>query len=491
MIAYFIELAIVHMLLSLAYVITMRGERQYQLMRWFLIITIPVAIIVPLISFEGFFLPSNSADATAEFNTFIGNGLSPIVIGTQSVVDKYVIIRWAYILITSAFLFHFLLGLWSIFKLFFQSHVLNIRDVRIRLIKEKGSFTFFRWIFIHENVVSAPDHEVILQHELAHARQLHSLDILLMNAFRTCCWFLPSAWWLQKEIKRIHEYEADLIALRRFGLVAYSNTLIKHTLRSKGLVLTNSFHGGSVLKRINALKKQMKFISGWKLATLCTLYAILITTFSCNDKLDREIEKLAEGNSPETEIPVQAKELLESLHNKNPEKTYAYKELAVEEGEQVGTVYDIIRKLHVEGDLVSFFYLKDRIGVVVELKDYTAEKNPTPSEGDQIFTIVQNPPEFPGGLEAFYQYIAENLSYPTSARSAGVEGRVYVEFIVDKDGAITKVKAVKGIGSGCDLEAERVLRTAPKFKPGTQRGQSVKVKMVLPIIFKLDQTGGA
>ncbi len=104
---------------------------------------------------------------------------------------------------------------------------------------------------------------------------------------------------------------------------------------------------------------------------------------------------------------------------------------------------------------------------------------------EEVFTIVEDQPEFPGGIAAFYKYVGDNMDYPSQARRMGIEGRVYVQFVVDKDGTVTEVKAVKGIGAGCDEEAEKVLRQSPKFKPGKQRGRAVKVRMVLPIIFKL------
>lgn len=110
---------------------------------------------------------------------------------------------------------------------------------------------------------------------------------------------------------------------------------------------------------------------------------------------------------------------------------------------------------------------------------------PEEEEVEQVFTIVEDQPEFPGGLQAFYKYVGDNMKYPSQARRMGIEGRVYVQFVVDKNGNVTEVEAVKGIGAGCDEEAERVLRESPQFKPGKQRGRPVKVRMVLPIIFKL------
>lgn len=119
------------------------------------------------------------------------------------------------------------------------------------------------------------------------------------------------------------------------------------------------------------------------------------------------------------------------------------------------------------------------------IEDIIFEEAPEEEVVEEVFTIVEDPAEFPGGMAAFYKYVGDNMDYPSQARRMGVEGRVYVQFVVDKDGTITEVKAVKGIGAGCDEEAERVLRASPKFKPGKQRGRPVKQRMVLPIIFKL------
>ena len=116
--------------------------------------------------------------------------------------------------------------------------------------------------------------------------------------------------------------------------------------------------------------------------------------------------------------------------------------------------------------------------------DNTAEVIPE-EKADEIFTIVEEQPSPHGGLQAFYKYVGENLQYPAQARRMGIEGRVFVQFVVEKDGSLTDIQAVKGIGGGCDQEAIRVLSEAPKWKPGKQRGRPVRVRMVLPIMFRL------
>jgi len=119
------------------------------------------------------------------------------------------------------------------------------------------------------------------------------------------------------------------------------------------------------------------------------------------------------------------------------------------------------------------------------IEDVVFEEPVEEEVADEVFTIVEQQPEFPGGMGAFYQYVQKKLKYPSQARRMGIEGKVFVQFVVDKAGNITEVVAVRGIGAGCDEEAVRVIGGSPKWKAGKQRGKSVKVRMILPITFKL------
>jgi TonB family protein len=105
----------------------------------------------------------------------------------------------------------------------------------------------------------------------------------------------------------------------------------------------------------------------------------------------------------------------------------------------------------------------------------------------EIFTVVEALPEYPGGMDALYKYVAGEMKYPRDARLKGVEGRVNVQFVIEKDGSITDVKVIDGIGEGCDDEAVRVVQHAASFSPGMQQGKPVRVRMVMPIIFKLHE----
>lgn len=104
---------------------------------------------------------------------------------------------------------------------------------------------------------------------------------------------------------------------------------------------------------------------------------------------------------------------------------------------------------------------------------------------NQVFLVVEETAAPIGGMGAFYEFVQKKMKYPAQARRMGVEGKVFVEFVIEKDGTITDVKAIKGIGAGCDEEAVRVVQSGAKWKPGKQRGKPVRQRMVLPISFKL------
>jgi len=103
----------------------------------------------------------------------------------------------------------------------------------------------------------------------------------------------------------------------------------------------------------------------------------------------------------------------------------------------------------------------------------------------EIFQIVEEMPTYPGGEGKLMEYVAKNIKYPQIARETGIQGRVFVGFVVEPDGSVSNVKVLRGIGGGCDEEAMRVVKSMPKWKPGKQRGKAVRVSYMLPVNFKL------
>lgn len=117
-------------------------------------------------------------------------------------------------------------------------------------------------------------------------------------------------------------------------------------------------------------------------------------------------------------------------------------------------------------------------------EDKTEQILPTPAP-PEIFTVVEEMPSFPGGTEALMSFLRANLKYPEQAKEVGVQGKVYVSFTVNEDGQIVNIVVLRGIGSGCDEEAIRVVSAMPKWEPGKQRGKAVRVQFNLPVKFTL------
>lgn len=110
----------------------------------------------------------------------------------------------------------------------------------------------------------------------------------------------------------------------------------------------------------------------------------------------------------------------------------------------------------------------------------------TGEEEDKIFYAVEQQAEFPGGIQAMMKFLQKNIKYPASAKRMGIEGKVFVKFIVDKEGGISNIEIMKGMNADLDKEAIRVIKLMPPWKPGKQNGRSVKSQFVLPVYFKLD-----
>ena len=124
------------------------------------------------------------------------------------------------------------------------------------------------------------------------------------------------------------------------------------------------------------------------------------------------------------------------------------------------------------------------------LKILTTEDNPVQimeKDPDTVYQIVEKMPQYIGGESAMMKYVSENIKYPEKAKEDGIQGRVFISFVVEKDGSVSNVKVVRGIGGGCDEEAARVIAGMPKWQPGMQKGKPVRVNYMMPVFFKLTE----
>jgi len=143
-------------------------------------------------------------------------------------------------------------------------------------------------------------------------------------------------------------------------------------------------------------------------------------------------------------------------------------------------VEEIIEEIEIDFDIE----ITDETAVA-EMNTEGLEDLMTDENADEIFTIVEDSPVPKEGMKGFMTYLAKNIKYPRSAISSRVQGKVFVQFVVNSDGSLVDFEVIKGIGSGCDEEAIRVIKSAPKWQPGKQRGKPVRVRMLIPVFFKL------
>lgn len=407
---YLIEFSVSHMALISGYWFFLRKERQYTKMRFYLIGSTLLALIIPLLK-----LPKLPFNNTSEepVDAVSMEAIPPDAITISPMADQsiwnYDLLIWIYIVISVFFLFKFFSGVFYPIYLERRSNYEKFNDLYIRKVGNiKGSFTFFNWIFLSDAIdTNQRDYDAILKHEQAHASLGHTYDLIFFELFKVCFWWLPTTWFIIKEIKKIHEYQADAYVLKSHDVDQYSSILISSTLKSNGLSLASSFHDGLILKRLIAMKQQAKKVSPWKLWVLSALSALLFIVFACSEE---------KQNTPDPDFHTDASKM-----------------------------------------------------------------------GEELFTIVEELPEFEGGMDAFYDYVGKEVKYPSQALQMGVEGHVFILFVIEEDGSLSGVKTVRGIGAGCDSEAVRVVQNAPSFKPGRQRGKPVRVRMVMPITFKLNE----
>lgn len=331
--------------------------------------------------------------------------------------------KYLYMSVAFLLIVKFSIQLYTILKIRKASQSsLSLVDQKRIFITSQDNFSFFHWIFIKEE---DQNNQAIYFHEMEHSRLWHSLDIIILKVFQIVFWFNPFMFLIEKELRLQHEFAVDQRVLNRgTEKINYQQLLLNQIFKTEFNLVTNNFNKTFLKSRfIMMTKKENRKVSKWILMAFMTLVIISPLAISCSmdEAQPEEIKKEASVEK--------------STETQNPPQE-----------------------------------------VVSEEKTSTE---------DPIFMVVEVMPQFPGGEKAMYAYIGENVEYPAAAKEAGVQGRVFVEFIVEKDGSITNIKTMEGIGSGCDEAAMKVFKSMPNWTPGKQRGENVRVQFRMPISFKL------
>lgn len=316
----------------------------------------------------------------------------------------------------------------------------------------------FSWLG-HVVLSSADDGALtscILAHERAHVQLGHSLDLVLVELFLCFQWFNPAAWWLKKDLRLVHEYEADRYVLSSgFDACTYQLLLIRKSVGPKLYNMVHSFNNYSLKKRITMMmKRKSKFWMQAKSLYVLPLSGFVLSLFACTNGKKPSVQ---ENQSMEVQ-PVETQ----------PVETQSAppREVAVKEQPH---------------DTVASFQEKKKQHVATPAPVKEPVKEPSGKDAHDNFVN----PSFPGGDVACMKWMSNNIKYPAEAVEKEIEGRVIVAFVITKEGKITNAEIATSADPLLDAEALRVIRSMPDWIPAKHNGQNVGTKFSLPVTFRL------
>ena len=356
----------------------------------------------------------------------------------------------AYVVVILALMLKLLLQLVSILKIKHSGHYETIQNTRVLVVeKEIAPFSFFGTIYINPALHNEAETAQILTHELTHVRQWHSLDVMLSEILCMVFWINPATWLLKREIRQNLEFLADDKVLSSgFDSKSYQYHLLQLSYQTPDYKLSNKFN-------ILPLKKRIIMMNQKKSSKSTALKYLLIAPLTFSLVVISNAESLAGKASELVNNPVAV-----VSENVSKIQAVAEKQIVVSLPEQHTEIME---------------------QEVVQPKD-TVKAEPD----DVIFMVVEQMPKFPGGDQALFKYLSENVRYPVNAQKNGIQGRVICQFVIDREGKVTAVEVVRGVDRDLDLEALRVVKEMPAWEPGLQKGKAVRVKYALPINFRLN-----
>lgn len=382
----------------------------------------------------------------------------------------------------------FLVQLSSILWLAHTSERVVIHETPVyALRKAAGPFSFFRMVFLHPESHSDKETDEILTHECTHVSQWHSIDVILSEMMCMACWFNPFVWLLKREVRHNLEYLADNTVIQSgYDSKSYQYHLLGLAHHQSVTTLYNSFNVLHLKNRIMMMnKKRSPGIVRTKYLIFIPLVGILML-LSNIEAVARLTVRLANeatvSNAMVTATGILVDETGQPLIGAS----------VVVKGGKERTITD--RKgafsLEVPANAILRCSYQGRESQEVLAADMTNNTHLSLSSksremNEQVFTVVEKMPSFPGGDAELLKYIATNIKYPKESQDNGEQGRVICSFIVGRDGSVNNPEVLRGVTPLLNEEAVRVINTMPRWNPGMQRGKAVAVKYTVPITFRL------
>ena len=436
----------------------------------------------------------------AEAMTVVVSAVAPEEAATWSWQDG-VALLWA--AGASALLLRMLVQLAVVCRLARRGRKVEWHGVRVLAVEgDNVPFSFFRWIFVQPGNHSEGELEEILAHEQAHVCQWHSLDVVVSELLCCLFWFNPAVWLAKRCVRQNLEFLADRAVVHSgFDRKNYQYHLLRLSYGVNIGQIVNNFNVSPLKKRIMMMnKKKSRHAGALKYALLLPVAGLLV--LSANVEAVAEAAENVVAHWTADEGPVRMTGVVVDENGKPlPGVTVVIK------GSMLGVATDAEGRFEIvspEGKTLVFTYVGRKTQEVAFDAGTTDIKVVMPVEnvelGPFVTTAYKEEPveEMPSGVVMpqflagnVQDYIARHVQYPEEALKNKVEGKVYVQFVIDTAGNVVEPKVIRGVSPELDAEALRVVSEMPAWKPGMQRGKPVRVSFTLPVIFKLPTPEGA
>jgi TonB family protein len=444
---------------------------------------------------------------------------------------------------------HTLVGIVKVWRLISHSEQHREADGVVVCVTDRdvSPFSFYRYIVLSRSDYGTPPLEgqgmvAILAHERGHIRERHTLDLLLVDTLTALQWFNPAMWMLRQDLRAIHEYEADAAVLSQgINMRQYQYLLIQKAVAACGYSVANGITHSTLKNRINMMLNNKKTTrASWLkllamlpiVSTTLVLNAETVNDYVYEDTQEQPQKKVVKKGRKAAQLKMNATTI--EVKEEEPAATEAKSEAAEKQvakeapkliyiGEPNGPEPLIV----IDGKVTTLQQLKaldpkeiDNVSVIknedvlkvyaehfnadtsngilfINSKDYAKNgkkaiasftvQNDEPKKNTdrEAFDVVEQMPEYPGGLAELMKYISMNVHYPEAAMKTGTQGRVVVQFIIEEDGTVSDARVVQRVSDELDAEALRVVCAMPKWTPGRQKGQPVRVKYTMPVTFRL------
>ena len=503
-------------ILWLVYRLLFRNSNRLHFNRFFLLTSMLLALAMPLLGLlSGMEVPQM---ATLKQSLFGGTLLNEIIVTsdgqpmlpevivttntTPSRFSVWQVMGGIYLIGVGVMTLLFLIKLGKLVVLIIRSPKRKMSScTAVFTGREHGSFSFFRYAFFPNETVD-PD---IMRHEMSHINHHHSWDILFAEVMMILQWFNPFIYLYKKELQSLHEYMADRdVVATGVDKKNYMMLILQQCTAVDFSGMSNNFSLILTKKRIKMITRNEKAKGLWwrLLATSPVLAVLLIANTKVAAQEKKAVDKPIMVEMGQFEIfgddgaPMQLKDTViyaddgsyvkfETSDSFQPESGEPCKKVTVTSYDADGAPRNnfFICETEKRGDTVSYSIEPFSIsGSLFEtLLDVATSKE------DTVYQIVEKMPQYTGGESALMKYVSENIKYPEKAKEDGIQGRVFISFVIEKDGSVSNVKVVRGIGGGCDEEAARVIAGMPKWQPGMQKGKPVRVNYMMPVFFKLTE----